>query len=125
MDEKSDAPKYLIAIQRKFVVLTFIENLGKEAHPYLQECMEEIFSSSCTHLIVNFRGVSEINRRIYRDIVQLQATIRTKHKGLVRVCGVEPLVKKLLIENGVIRETEISRNVKTSILELTKIKVKG
>jgi len=87
----------------------------------LTECLEKIKVSECKYFILNFRDVTDIDKIIYRDLVQIQATIRNKKKCALKVCGIKPMLKIVLCDNGIIRADEVTDNVRVALIAFSQL----
>ncbi|HAZ11772.1 MAG: hypothetical protein A2X86_08035 [Bdellovibrionales bacterium GWA2_49_15] len=123
MDENSSAEgfKYLLAEQKEFCVVSFVGALDHHASDPLDECLSKLKASSCKYFIFNFRDVTEIQSAVYRQLVQLQHTIRKEKNARLRLCGVHPKWKTELTANGTIRADEVLDNIRLALAELSKL----
>lgn len=125
MDEEIEEFKYILATKKTLCIISFIGPLNHLAAESLKKCYQELQEADCKLVALNFRDVTEIGRKIYRDLVQLQNLVRTEKEGVVKICGIRPAWKTALVDEGIIRSGEVVDNVRIAIIELSKLKVAG
>lgn len=121
MTEKKDPIdefNYLFAEQKEYCVISFLGAMNKGALVPLEECAKRVQECDGEYFVLNFREVPSVEKRVYRHLVKIQNVIRGEKISKLKVCGVNPNIKSLLIDDGIIRENEIVDNTKVALREL-------
>ena len=118
MADAAQSFQYLVAEKGPVQVVTFMGLLTREAEAVLEQCLKEILGRPATWVILNFREVPpEIDRKLFRVLVQLQKVIREAPK-MLRITGVHPQLFALLEEQAILRRDEVFRNVAEALKSL-------
>lgn len=125
INDETEEFKYILAQKKSLCIISFIGPLNHTAIRSMQKCHEELKDVDCKLVALNFRDVTEVGGKIYRDLVQLQNLVRTEKEGFIKVCGMRPVWKAKLLDEGIIRSGEIVDNIRVAIIELSKLKVAG
>lgn len=124
-DDETEEFKYILATKKSLCIISFIGPLDHHSVKSMQKCFDELKEVECKLVALNFRDVTDIGQKIYRDLVQLQNLIRVEKEGVVKVCGLKPAWRTKLVDEGIIRSGEVVDNVRVAIIELSKLKVAG
>lgn len=97
------------------LVLTFIGRLVRETRDELDKCLEQLQEIKPLHAIILMQGVTEIDRSVLSRFALIQKAIRDKPAEL-RVCSLSSRLRLYLEREGVIRTSELAKDLTTALL---------
>lgn len=118
MSQEDNQFKHFVYLASEVLVLRLDGILGREAKDQIEEVNQEILSLEFTHLILNLSKVTQIDRPTYRFLVQIQSFVRKEREGKVRVVLPPTLLKERLTNEGILKNSEICKNLKEALESL-------
>lgn len=112
---------YHISQGKDIFVISLTGVLNGKATKQFQECLAKIEEADCRFLVLNFKDTTHIDSTAYRHLVQLQHSVRKDKGKAVRLCGINPSWKSLLVDNGIIRGSEIVDSMRAALLDIKKL----
>jgi anti-anti-sigma regulatory factor len=107
--------KYFTATKGIYMVISLVGSMkGKRTDPLTELEHEIMMNSSATVFIFNFRDVEDISGEAIFFMAQVQKSIRAR-PAEVRLCGVKPNLKSKLLNQGLVRTSEMFDNMQTAV----------
>lgn len=120
MPDRGSTLEYYIASKGQLIIITFVGSF-KNCQEVVEQCSKEITEHSCGvhNCIIYARDISEVHANSYRDLVQLQNTLRS-YFNVIKVCSLHPSIKNILLAAGVVRMEELTNNLKDTVMDINK-----
>lgn len=112
---------YKVIQQNETIVISFSGVLNGRSLKKIDECVAKLHESKYRFLILDFKNTTKIESTAYRHLVQLQHMVRKVEGCTMRLCGVNPAWKSELIDQGVIRGSEITNTLKSALNDFGKL----
>ncbi len=115
MDPESKPFKHFVYLASNILILRFDGTLGRQEQGSFTSLQEEIQKLDYSHLILNLKNVTQVDRPIYRFLVQLQSSVRKEKEGKVRVLSPPIHIKDKLTNEGILRADEFQKDLKCAL----------
>lgn len=114
MPNAPDNLEYYVASKGGLVIVTLVGPF-KNCTDVVERCIQEVIQTGCEFCIVYARDMSEMGPNSYKDMIHFQDSLRKFFKGNMRICSLHPAIRTVLVANGVVRQAELTNNLKETV----------
>jgi anti-anti-sigma factor len=117
MGNESDESLFQYKLHQKneLCIISFSGVIDGRSKKIIQACLEELMPQGFKIYVLNFQNVTSIEQTGFREIVQLQNTLRRENKNIITVTELRPHLKNKLSDNGILRTQEYVASLKSAI----------
>ena|SRR5579885_271496 len=112
--------RFFISEKNSIVVLSLAGLLYKDSIPVLSDAQSEVVSKSPKWVLLLLNDLSGIDPSALSALTRLQKAIRDIPAKL-RICGLNPKLKSLLEEKGLLRRDELVENLNDAIMDVGRL----
>ena len=92
------------------VIVLLIGQVRSQEVPQLDELQTFLLEKTQPTIIISFRDVTQFMPAAHGPFARIQAALRKAGK-LITICSFRPEIKGILLQSGVIRESEMFNNI--------------
>ena len=110
MAEEVNKLSWFISKKNNYVVVAFSGVFDESIEAILKECEAAIKKTDANCIVLGFHDIQEFDRTCIRPLVQFEKSLREK-PAKIRVCFFNTSLEHFLINEGAVRQTEVSGNL--------------
>jgi anti-anti-sigma regulatory factor len=111
---------YTITQKSSVLVVTLSGSLTRDNQAAIEKCQFEILERRAAWVILHFRDVPDrADQNVLPSLAKLQKSVRDQGAQL-RLAALQPNLKKLLEERGILRPDEFAENLPETLQRLAK-----
>ena len=111
--------EYYVASKGGLVIITLV-GAFKDCEATVAKCIADVVSANAQHCIIYARDMTALPPSAFKDMVHLQNTLRQQFGGNFKICSLNPTLKVNLLAKGIVRQHELTNNLKETVFSLLK-----